>query len=145
MAEQVAKLLDSLSESSKKDLSRDSKINDNTNLKQEADKQAVKQEVKSKCVINRKPFELVSWHPTMYWQLDLKTDTCTICRNSLMEKCISCIADGKYNPISVCLVLNGKCGHSYHDHCITQWVKTQPTCPVDMQPWEIIPLLSTKI
>lgn len=57
---------------------------------------------------------------------------CCICRNYLKEHCISC--DPSENP--TCRVVRGKCGHEFHHHCLSGWLKCRQYCPLDQQDWE---------
>lgn len=54
---------------------------------------------------------------------------CAICRNQLHEVCIRCQANGISDP-SNCVVVEGVCGHKFHNHCISEWLKHSPRCPV---------------
>lgn len=62
---------------------------------------------------------------------------CAICKNHIMDKCIDCEEkkEGKEGKVS-CPQQWGKCGHAYHEHCISQWVKSKQLCPLDNKPWE---------
>ena len=64
--------------------------------------------------------------------LNIHNETCPICRYSLMEKCLECDNDESTNCISVI----GTCGHGYHFHCISTWLKTKTICPLDNSKWE---------
>lgn len=66
---------------------------------------------------------------------------CSICLNNLKdEACASCEAKGE--PASACRVATGKCRHSFHRHCLLEWLSTCDTdaremvCPLDKGPWE---------
>lgn len=82
--------------------------------------------------------------------IDIKNDNCAICRNNLLDKCITC---EKYNGptdccgigkikcnkcvsnIIECKSIVGCCGHGYHECCINKWCKTRETCPLDNEEW----------
>ena len=36
-----------------------------------------------------------------------------------------------------CTVAWGACNHSFHWHCISRWIKTRNTCPLDNNNWEL--------
>lgn len=63
---------------------------------------------------------------------ECKNHYCYICRNHLTEACIEC----ESKNLSDCISIKGKCGHAYHAHCIAQWCKTHPSCPLDNTRWD---------
>ena len=58
-------------------------------------------------------------------------DKCVICREELKNVCITCEANGKKD----CGNAMGRCGHSYHQHCIEYWLKNRIVCPLDNKKW----------
>lgn len=46
-----------------------------------------------------------------------------------MVPCIQCEAEP--SQLTDCSAAWGVCGHSYHFHCITKWLRTRSTCPLD--------------
>ncbi|KNH05418.1 Zinc finger RING-H2-type [Perkinsela sp. CCAP 1560/4] len=36
-----------------------------------------------------------------------------------------------------CPINCGKCNHKFHAHCLSQWLRTRPTCPLDKTRWEL--------
>lgn len=84
---------------------------------------------------NNKPtIKLKKWNLVALWSLDMKVETCAICRNHIMDTCVECqnglISDGK------CLVSWGVCNHAFHSHCITRWLNSKNVCPLDTKRWE---------
>ena len=71
-----------------------------------------------------------------FWSYDIENDTCAICHNQLMLPCIVCEAEPHH--AEDCSVAWGVCGHSYHFHCITRWLKTRSTCPLDDEEWDFV-------
>ena len=55
-------------------------------------------------------------------------DTCTMCRNQLDQVCTKCQTDKITDP-NLCPVIQGKCGHKFHKHCLEGWLKKSPYCP----------------
>lgn len=53
---------------------------------------------------------------------------CLLCRNSLEETCPSCKAIN-VEDTSNCPIVEGKCGHKFHQHCIYSWLREHNTCP----------------
>ncbi len=68
-----------------------------------------------------------------YTSLDIHNDSCPICRCSLMEKCLDC---SNIDELCECTSILGVCGHGYHLHCISTWLKTKQMCPLDNNRWE---------
>mgnify|MGYP001440249090 CR=1 FL=1 len=56
---------------------------------------------------------------------EYKNEYCTICRQSL--NCDSIYAKDENYVSSICM---GKCGHSFHQECITPWLKHNNKCPI---------------
>ncbi|GKT32343.1 putative ring box protein 1 [Aduncisulcus paluster] len=80
-------------------------------------------------------FEIKAWHAVATWEYDIDVSTCAICQHSCMEPCIEC--QGKAGSASRCPLAWGECGHAFHFHCIDQWVKSKPKCPLCMQQWKM--------
>ncbi len=57
-----------------------------------------------------------------------KNIDCTICRCNLNSNSLH---NKQYNSI----IITGACGHTFHDECITPWVKNQPNCPICSSQW----------
>jgi hypothetical protein len=49
-----------------------------------------------------------------------------------MEKCLDC---GNIDNSHDCISILGVCGHGYHLHCISTWLKTKEMCPLDNTRW----------
>lgn len=62
------------------------------------------------------------------WSHISKNVDCTICRKNL-----NC--DSIYAQKNTSIIVNGKCGHSYHKECIEPWLAKQPYCPICLQKW----------
>lgn len=57
------------------------------------------------------------------------TTLCGICHNPLTFKCVNC--EKNKPPESSCHPAKGNCGHGMHYHCVSEWLKTQSSCPTD--------------
>ena len=77
--------------------------------------------------------EILNWDLVATWSVDLKVETCTICRNHIMDMCIECQNDSSNTK---CNISWGKCGHAFHKHCIDRWLNTKNVCPLDTQVWQ---------
>ncbi|EPY38467.1 RING-box protein 1 [Angomonas deanei] len=51
-----------------------------------------------------------------------------------MDLCIECQATQGVTPED-CNVAWGTCGHAFHIHCISRWLKTRNVCPLDNKEW----------
>ena len=78
-------------------------------------------------------FELKRLNPVALWSYNVQADTCSICRGSLMDLCISC--QSNMSSSEECNVAWGECNHAFHAHCITDWLKTRAVCPLDQKQW----------
>lgn len=65
--------------------------------------------------------------------VDFNIDACAICTNPLKDRCMTtCEALGNQGA---CDTMKGECGHIYHGHCITNWLKKHEICPLDDEIW----------
>jgi len=77
------------------------------------------------------------WNAVAYWAYNMDNDTCAICTNELMVPCLTtCEPNPHLNE--ECTVAWGQCGHSYHFHCISNWLKKHSTCPLDDADWDFV-------
>ena len=58
-------------------------------------------------------------------------DTCGICNEDNNNYCINCSSSGTTH----CDIVIGECGHAYHNHCLTEWLKMRRVCPLDNKVW----------
>lgn len=69
---------------------------------------------------------------TWHWA-NTKNEDCSICRGALDMPCVICNTHKKNN--NVCGQTTGTCGHSYHVHCLEEWINKQQTCPLCQKEW----------
>jgi len=62
---------------------------------------------------------------------DVENSVCAICKNPLTMPCIECYNNKKDS----CMPSLGKCAHTFHYHCISKWLNTHNTCPIDNTPF----------
>lgn len=77
-------------------------------------------------------FTLNKVHVAINSKLNISNEDCPICKNNLLDRCLECTNSNNTNCNSVI----GKCGHGYHNHCISMWCKTRNVCPLDNQLWK---------
>jgi hypothetical protein len=70
----------------------------------------------------------------------LKTDNleteCVICKRSIYEPSYEHITDNSKLQEDPQIII-GKCGHIYHNDCMTKWLSTgNKTCPIDKVEWQ---------
>lgn len=82
-----------------------------------------------------KTFSIKSWNTFAFWENDNSKEFCSICRNHVMDLCIDCQSLEVVNKEGECNLTKGKCGHTFHFHCIVRWLKTKKTCPLDNKIW----------
>ena len=82
---------------------------------------------------NNEVIKLKKWNLVALWSLDMKVETCAICRNHIMDTCVEC-QNGVINNDD-CKVSWGICNHAFHTHCITRWLSSKNVCPLDTKKW----------
>ncbi|EAN32022.1 RING-box protein 1B [Theileria parva strain Muguga] len=94
--------------------------------------------------IRRPRFVVKRWSAVAVWSWRMSVDNCAICRNHIMDHCLDCQA--KHNKESQditeqpgCTISWGACGHAFHLHCISTWLKTRRVCPLDNTQWDYRP------
>lgn len=87
--------------------------------------------------IKPKKFEIKKWTAVAFWSWDIAVDNCAICRNHIMEPCITCQPLAMTDTDTECVAAWGVCNHAFHLHCINKWLKTRDVCPLDNQPWKL--------
>ncbi|KAF2141079.1 uncharacterized protein K452DRAFT_299128 [Aplosporella prunicola CBS 121167] len=79
---------------------------------------------------------LKQWSAVAAWRWDMPADDmCGICRNPYDSTCSAC----KF-PGDACPLLMGQCNHSFHMHCIEDWLRqdaSQEKCPMCRQPFTV--------
>ncbi|XP_072428055.1 RING-box protein 2 isoform X1 [Chiloscyllium punctatum] len=81
-----------------------------------------------------KMFTLKKWNAVAMWSWDVECDTCAICRVQVMDACLRCQAENKQED---CVVVWGECNHSFHNCCMSLWVKQNNRCPLCQQDWVV--------
>ncbi|KHJ46617.1 RING-box protein 1 family protein [Trichuris suis] len=84
---------------------------------------------------NRPRFEITKFIGVALWSYDIKNDWCAICHCTINELCLACQTEDANTSQLECPPTVGICNHTFHDHCINRWLKTQRVCPLDNQQW----------
>nr|XP_009930402.1 PREDICTED: RING-box protein 2 [Opisthocomus hoazin] len=58
----------------------------------------------------------------------------TSCSCLLLDACLRCQAENKQED---CVVVWGECNHSFHNCCMSLWVKQNNRCPLCQQDWVV--------
>ena len=66
--------------------------------------------------------------PVYIVRADGSDDTCAMCRNKLDETCTTCQVNRITDP-NQCRIIEGRCGHRFHQHCLDGWIRRSPYCP----------------
>ncbi|KAF1827938.1 RING/U-box, partial [Dissoconium aciculare CBS 342.82] len=81
--------------------------------------------------------KIKAYHALATWKWDLpddSDDTCGICRVNFEGTCSKC----KY-PGSDCPIIIGQCTHTFHIHCIANWLESEASlgkCPMCRQKFQ---------
>jgi len=81
-----------------------------------------------------KMFSLKKCNAVAMWSWDVECDTCAICRVQVMDACLRCQAENKQED---CVLVWGECNHSFHNCCMSLWVKQNNGCPLCQQDWVV--------
>ncbi|CAF0881602.1 unnamed protein product [Brachionus calyciflorus] len=79
-------------------------------------------------------FTLKKWNLVAMWSWDVECEVCAICRTPLMDSCLKCQTDNKHDD---CVVVWGDCNHSFHNCCMSQWIKSRNLCPLCQTEWHV--------
>merc|ERR1711974_418766 len=87
-------------------------------------------------------FTLKKWNAVAMWSWDVECDTCAICRVQVMDACLRCQAEQKSDSrlssaAKDCVVVWGECNHSFHQCCMSLWIKQSNRCPLCQQEWTV--------
>ncbi|MCP9257787.1 Acyl-coenzyme A oxidase [Dirofilaria immitis] len=89
---------------------------------------------KDTAVTEQRPFVLKKWNALAMWSWDVECDICAICRVQIMDACLRCQSENKQDE---CVVVWGECNHSFHNCCMSLWVKQNNRCPLCQQDWQV--------
>ncbi|NWT19715.1 RBX2 protein, partial [Vireo altiloquus] len=65
------------------------------------------------------------------WNPENQTESCSCL---LLDACLRCQAENKQED---CVVVWGECNHSFHNCCMSLWVKQNNRCPLCQQDWVV--------
>ncbi|NXG86880.1 RBX2 protein, partial [Stercorarius parasiticus] len=78
-----------------------------------------------------KMFSLKKWNAVAMWSWDNQIESCSCL---LLDACLRCQAENKQED---CVVVWGECNHSFHNCCMSLWVKQNNRCPLCQQDWVV--------
>lgn len=105
-----------------------------------------------------KLFTLKKWNAVAMWSWDVECDTCAICRVQVMDACLRCQSETNTSTASSsannasnnssanneitsgskdCVVVWGECNHSFHQCCMSLWIKQNNRCPLCQHDWTV--------
>ena len=64
---------------------------------------------------------------------------CPICWHSIQGPSLSNFSKGLQSTIVIT-----KCGHAFHQDCISSWISNNPSCPICSNKWEVDRLIKFK-
>ncbi|KAI4292011.1 anaphase-promoting complex subunit 11 [Pancytospora philotis] len=83
--------------------------------------------------------KVVKTHLKYAWSWNIKENTCMICQQDFATACQKC-----KHPLE-CVPCIGECMHSFHYHCVTEWLETTKNCPICRSEWAYKKILSEEI
>ena len=79
-------------------------------------------------------------HPVDY-TADSDNDVSRVpcCRVQVMDACLRCQSETKLDARGGkdCVVVWGDCNHSFHQCCMSLWIKQNNRCPLCQQEWTV--------
>ncbi|ELV11826.1 RING-box protein 2 [Tupaia chinensis] len=79
-------------------------------------------------------FLLKKWNMVAMWSWDMEHNTCAIYRVQVIDACLICQAENKQED---CFVVWGERNHSFHNCCMSLWVKQNNRCPLCQEGWVV--------
>ncbi|KAH3758897.1 hypothetical protein Pelo_9279 [Pelomyxa schiedti] len=85
-------------------------------------------------------------------EYNTQPELCAICYNTMLQSCIVCSGDEEQEQggrllqeqsdhsngeAAQCGIAAGVCGHVFHAHCISRWMRITQACPVCTAPWPL--------
>ncbi|CAB4057975.1 RBX2 [Lepeophtheirus salmonis] len=110
------------------------------------------EETSSNSSPSQKLFSLKRWNAVAMWSWDVECDTCAICRVQVMDACLRCQSENNSSSSTAsaaaaatnggtgskdCVVVWGECNHSFHQCCMSLWIKQNNRCPLCQQEWTV--------
>ncbi len=91
--------------------------------------------------------ELTGLNLIAHWELDVSTQDCGLCRQSLIAPSPQDFIDKNSTTINITNnVVLGTCKHVFHKKCIeTLYVNGACLCPTDHSPWKVDKILITGV
>lgn len=65
------------------------------------------------------------------------SNVCNACKYKFDDVCVACSKNGVTDKTQ-CPVRTGKCGHTFHVHCLSKCLDKSNTCPADGSEWHFV-------
>lgn len=75
-------------------------------------------------------FRIKNVYLTYGWKWNLDEEICGICQQGFDQMCPKCTHPFECKP---CI---GVCDHTYHVHCLNDWINKKKFCPMCRVRWE---------
>ncbi|OQS54365.1 anapc11 [Ecytonucleospora hepatopenaei] len=82
--------------------------------------------------MDKKIIKINKVFPRYTWKWKLDCECCLICQQEFNATCNEC-----NHPIT-CVPVTGTCTHTFHKHCLTEWMEKNKNCPVCRKEFEIL-------
>ncbi|EOB13234.1 Anaphase-promoting complex subunit 11 [Nosema bombycis CQ1] len=76
-------------------------------------------------------FKIKNVYLTYNWKWNVDEEICGICQQGFDQMCPKCV-----HPIE-CKPCVGECKHTFHVHCLDQWLLKRNICPMCRVNWVI--------
>lgn len=76
--------------------------------------------------------QIKKWNLVAFWRWTIESDMCAICRAPVLDSCLKCETEGKADD---CVIVWGRCNHSFHNCCMEKWIQKSNRCPLCQQEW----------
>ncbi|KAI5149820.1 anaphase-promoting complex subunit 11 [Enteropsectra breve] len=76
-----------------------------------------------------KKIQIINTYLKYEWKWKIKENICLICQQEFNVHCAKCT-----HPVE-CIPCTGQCTHTFHMHCLEEWLETSNKCPLCRSEW----------